>query len=87
VIQIDETRTHKTRKEAFEYLRNNNIGVNVHYIPVHLQPYYRNLGFNEGDFPNAENYYQRAITLPLYYDLQQDQQDFVAKKLKEALCD
>lgn len=52
--------------EVFEALRENDIGVNLHYIPVHLQPYYQGLGFKAGDFPSAEDYYDRAITLPLF---------------------
>ncbi|WP_172196397.1 UDP-4-amino-4,6-dideoxy-N-acetyl-beta-L-altrosamine transaminase [Saccharibacillus qingshengii] len=55
-----------TRKEFFEALRSLNIGVNVHYIPVYLQPYYQKLGYESGLCPNAESYYKTAITLPLY---------------------
>ena len=54
------------RKRLFERLRNNNIGVNVHYIPVHFQPYYQKLGFRKGHFPLAEAYYEAALSLPLY---------------------
>jgi UDP-4-amino-4,6-dideoxy-N-acetyl-beta-L-altrosamine transaminase len=54
------------RRAVFEGLRARGIGVNVHYIPIHTQPYYRNLGFRDGDFPAAEAYYARAITLPLH---------------------
>jgi len=57
---------HHDRAEVFYALRELGVGTHVHYIPVHLQPYYRNLGFAPGDFPNAEAYYKRAITLPLY---------------------
>lgn len=85
VIQLDSAKTHKTRKEVFDYLRNANIGVNVHYIPVHLQPYYQQFGFKAGDFPHAEHYYQHAISLPLYADLTHEQQDYIAAKLKEVL--
>lgn len=55
-----------SRKEIFETLRNWNIGVNVHYIPVYLQPYYKELGYSKGLCPNAERYYETAITLPLF---------------------
>ena len=82
VIQIDDTKTNANRKDLFDYLKKQGIGVNVHYIPVHTQPYYKNLGFKEGDFPNAEQYYARAITLPLYPDLQLQQQDYVINTLK-----
>ena len=69
------------RREVFDSLRNAGITVNVHYIPVHLQPYYRRMGFNPGDFPNTETYYRSAISLPLYYGLTEDEQDYVVEKL------
>lgn len=74
------------RRGVFEYLRAAGIGVNVHYIPVHTQPYYRALGFRPGDFPNAEAYYAGAISLPMYPGLGEDQQDFVVQTLREALA-
>ncbi|MEK4076508.1 UDP-4-amino-4,6-dideoxy-N-acetyl-beta-L-altrosamine transaminase [Paenibacillus sp. FSL M7-0656] len=67
-----------TRKEFFEALRNLNIGVNVHYIPVYLQPYYQKLGYEPGLCPNAEHYYNTAITLPLYPRMsEQDVKDVI----------
>ena len=57
------------------------MGVNVHYIPVHLQPYYRAVGFSRGDFPNAEEFYRRAITLPLFADLGREDQQHVIEQL------
>lgn len=75
----------KTRQQVFDYLRAKNIGVNVHYIPVHTQPFYRAMGFDEGDFPNSEAYYQVAISLPLYYDLSEADQDTVVQVLTQAL--
>ena len=75
----------KTRRQIFDYLRAHGIGVNVHYIPVHTQPYYRQrFGFKSGDFPNAEAYYSRAISLPLYFSLSEDEQDTVVATLKQA---
>jgi len=65
-IQIDD----KSRKYVFNELRNAGIGVNVLYIPIHTQPYYKNLGFKEGDFPNSEAYYSQTISLPLYQGLE-----------------
>ena len=62
-------------------LRENGIFAHVHYIPIHIQPYYKSLGFNVGDYPNAELYYQQAITLPLYPDLTKDNIDYVVEKL------
>ncbi|ULJ70281.1 UDP-4-amino-4,6-dideoxy-N-acetyl-beta-L-altrosamine transaminase [Wielerella bovis] len=74
------------RRQVFDYLRQNGIGVNVHYIPVHTQPYYREqFGFAHGDFPNAEHYYAQAISLPLYFDLSDDEQKQVVETLKRAL--
>lgn len=73
------------RRAVFDGLRAAGIGVQVHYIPVHLQPYYRRLGFREGDFPAAEAYYRRAISLPMYAALTDAQQDFVVERLLRLL--
>src|SRR3990167_1257280 len=86
VIQIDPSQTSISRKVLFDYLRTVGINVNVHYIPVHLQPYYRQFGFQKGDFPIAETYYQYTLTLPLYYDLSDNDQDFIIKELKIGIC-
>ena len=59
------------------------IGVNVHYIPIHLQPYYQNLGFYSGQFPQAEAYAESAITLPIHPMLKEEEQDFIIKKIEE----
>lgn len=85
VIQVDSGKTNKSRKEIFDFLQSKNIGVNVHYIPVHLQPYYQQFGSRKGDFPNAENYYHHAITLPLFYTLSESEQDYIVNCLKEVL--
>lgn len=73
------------RRNVFDFLRNSGINVNVHYIPVHLQPYYRRMGFNPGDFPNAEAYYGSALSLPLYYGLTEEEQDYVIDRLRSAI--
>ena len=73
------------RKQVFDYLRSHNIGVNVLYIPVHLQPYYKNFGFKTNDFPNAEKYYTQSIALPMYCGLTETQQSFVVDTLQEAV--
>ncbi|MEI7814199.1 MAG: UDP-4-amino-4,6-dideoxy-N-acetyl-beta-L-altrosamine transaminase [Coriobacteriia bacterium] len=75
----------RSRREVFDALRAEGIGVNVHYIPVHLQPYYRAMGFEPGDFPRAEAYYEAAITLPLYPALTEAEQDTVVAALAKAL--
>lgn len=82
VIQLHEA---QYRNQIFTYLRQNGIGVNVHYIPVHLQPYYRELGFSEGDFPIAESYFKVAISLPLHPRLTELQQDYIVEKLIRVL--
>jgi UDP-4-amino-4,6-dideoxy-N-acetyl-beta-L-altrosamine transaminase len=66
VIRLRLDEIERSHREVFEALRTAGLGVNLHYIPVHLQPYYRNLGFEPGDFPEAERYYQEAISLPMY---------------------
>jgi len=59
--------------------------VNLHYIPVHTQPYYQAMGFKQGDYPNAEHYYSRAISIPLYQGLTLDKQDEVIEILSKVL--
>ena len=61
------------------------MGVNLHYIPIHMQPYYQGLGFAKGDFPEAERYYSSAISLPLYPALSLNEQDEVVSVLSRAL--
>ncbi|MDX5298267.1 MAG: DegT/DnrJ/EryC1/StrS family aminotransferase, partial [Gammaproteobacteria bacterium] len=72
-------------RDVFERLRAAGVGVNLHYIPVHTQPYYRQLGFRPGDFPEAERYYREAISLPMYPGLTFDEQDQVVAALRGAL--
>lgn len=74
-----------TRAAAYERLRAAGIGANVHYIPVHLQPYYRQLGFGPGMYPAAEQFYRTALTLPLYPALTEAEQEYVVSALHEAL--
>lgn len=74
------------RRAVFEAMRAAGVGVNVHYIPVHLQPYYRRLGFARGDFPAAEAYYDEALTLPLHPALDEADQDHVVAALADALA-
>jgi dTDP-4-amino-4,6-dideoxygalactose transaminase len=84
-VEIDDTKTDKTRAAVFDYLRGENIGVNVHYIPIHTQPFYRRLGFRRGDFPVSERYYERAISIPLFPAMTEAQQDRVVTALRNAL--
>ncbi|SFK08042.1 UDP-4-amino-4,6-dideoxy-N-acetyl-beta-L-altrosamine transaminase [Desulfomicrobium apsheronum] len=85
VIRLDPTQTDRRQLHVFESLRNQGIGVNVHYIPVHTQPYYRNLGFEPGDFPQAESYYAEAISMPMFHGMTEAQQDAVVEALRKAV--
>ena len=85
-VRLDAVRCAGTRRQVYDAMRAFGIGVNVHYIPVHLQPYYRKLGFKSGDFPVAEARYAAALTLPLYYGLTDAQQDEVVAALRSALA-
>lgn len=87
VVEIDDMQTTRSRSEVYAALRSDQIGVNVHYIPIHTQPYYAALGFRLGDFPAAERYYARALSLPLYPALTHTQQDRVVATLHRALQD
>jgi UDP-4-amino-4,6-dideoxy-N-acetyl-beta-L-altrosamine transaminase len=84
VIRLHE-RDPEHHRRVFEGLRTAGIGVQLHYSPVHLQPYYRRLGFAEGDFPEAEAYARNAISLPLYPGLMQQEQEQVVHALTECL--
>lgn len=85
IIRLKD-RDRARHREVFEALRAADIGVNLHYIPVHLQPYYRSFGFGPGDFPMAENYYQRAISIPNYPGLTDADQDKVVVAIGSALA-
>ena len=85
VIRLDLNKIKKTHVEVFDALRKGGIGVNLHYIPVHLQPFYKQMGFSAGDYPEAEQYYQEAISLPMYSTLSFDQQDTVVRVLSDIL--
>ncbi len=74
------------RKTIYAKLQEKGIGVNVHYIPIHAHPFYQNLGFKYGDFPVSENYYEKAITIPLFPSLSADEQYRVIEVLKEVLA-
>lgn len=85
-VQIDAARTSRSRGEVFGRLRQRDIGVNVHYIPVHTQPYYRQRGFEGKAFPTAERFYAAAISLPLFPALDEALQGQVIAALREALA-
>ncbi len=82
-LKLDEIKG--SHKEIFEGLREKGIGVNIHYIPVHLQPYYSAMGFKQGDFPESEEYYFEAISLPMHPNLSEEDQDRVVEVLSSLL--
>lgn len=85
IVRLQLDRIEPTHRQVFEALRAAGIGVNLHYIPVYLQPDYARLGFRPGHCPEAEAYYREAISLPLYPDLTEAQQDRVVDALRAAL--
>lgn len=85
VIRLKLDMIHKSHKTVFDELRSKGIGVNLHYIPVHTQPYFKRMGFIDGQFVQAENYYAEAISLPMFHSLTLEQQDKVVAILTEVL--
>jgi UDP-4-amino-4,6-dideoxy-N-acetyl-beta-L-altrosamine transaminase len=81
IIRLRLDRISLGHKEVFDKLRANGIGVNLHYIPVHMQPFYKSMGFKVGDFPESEKYYSEAISLPMYPNLSEEDQDKVVEVL------
>ncbi|MEX0967233.1 MAG: aminotransferase class I/II-fold pyridoxal phosphate-dependent enzyme [Bacteroidia bacterium] len=79
VVEVED------RRGLYDHLREHKIFAQVHYIPVHLMPYYREFGWKEGDFPNAEDYYSKCLSLPMYPSLEVEQQEFVINTVKEFL--
>ncbi|HJV76562.1 MAG TPA: UDP-4-amino-4,6-dideoxy-N-acetyl-beta-L-altrosamine transaminase [Noviherbaspirillum sp.] len=84
-VRLDLGTIGRSRRQVFDGMRERGIGVNLHYIPVHSQPYYRQFGFKAGDFPEAEQYYKEAISLPIFYGLTDIMQDQVVSVLREVL--
>jgi dTDP-4-amino-4,6-dideoxygalactose transaminase len=85
VVRLQASVAKKTHRLVFDELRRRGVGVNLHYTPVHLQPYYRGLGFLPGQYPEAERYGREAITLPLYPNLTDAMQDEVVAALQQTL--
>lgn len=85
VIRLQTEKIGASHLEVFERLRAKDIMVNLHYIPVHTQPYYQAMGFSLGDYPEAERYYQQAISIPMHPTLTDADQDFVVEALREAM--
>lgn len=85
VVRLQLNKISKTHRQVFETLRDLGIGVNLHYIPVHTQPHYLRMGFKVGDYPQAEQYYAEAISLPIYQTMTFEQQDQVLNALKSSI--
>ena len=85
IIRLDLSRNSLDRRVVFDGLRARGIGVNLHYMPVYLQPFYRQMGFKPGWCPEAERYYDEAISIPIYADLTEDQQDEVISALTDLI--
>ena len=85
VVRLQLDQITKTHREVFEALREQGIGVNLHYIPVHIQPHYQRMGYKPNDFPEAQGYYAQAISLPMYQTLTEAQQDQVVAVLERVL--
>lgn len=85
VIRLQLDNMAATHRQVFEHMRAHDIMVNLHYIPVHTQPYYQEMGFREGDYPEAEQYYREAISIPMHPSLTDAEQDLVVEVLREAI--
>jgi len=85
IIRLKIKNLEKNKLKIFVEMRNKKIGVNVHYIPIHMQPFYKKLGFKKGDFCEAETFYKQAISIPIYPDLSEEKQEFVVKTLTQLI--
>ena len=85
VIRLQLDNLQKSHRQIFESLRENGIAVNLHYIPVHTQPYFQSMGFKDGDFPQAESYYREAISLPMFPTMSEEQQELIVAALRTAI--
>jgi dTDP-4-amino-4,6-dideoxygalactose transaminase len=85
VVRVNRALVEKAHSQIFTELRDLGVGVNLHYIPVYLHPYYQKLGFGPGYCPEAEKYYSEAISLPMYPKLTEQQQNKVATSLLQVL--
>ena len=84
-ICIKTKDTGLTQRQVYNQLIKNNIGVNLHYTPVHRHPYYENLGFKKNDFPIAEQFHREAISIPIYASLEDEKKEYVVKTLKRLM--
>ena len=84
IIRLEDNKA-KSHKEVFQFLRKSGIGVQLHYSPVHLQPYFRDLGFNDGDLPVSEAYAKSSMSVPLFPGLTKSEIKYVVKMITKAL--
>ena len=84
-VQLNLKKVKKTRREVFDYMRKKGIGVHVHYIPVYRHPYYQKLGYRKGLCPNAEAFYERALTLPIYPRMKKGDVSYIVSNLLKAV--
>lgn len=85
MVRVDFSKLQMNKVQLFAEMKKRGVVLNLHYIPVHTQPYYQDLGFKQGDFPQSEKYYEEIFTLPLYYGLTDEQQDDVVAALQDCL--
>jgi UDP-4-amino-4,6-dideoxy-N-acetyl-beta-L-altrosamine transaminase len=85
VVRLQLDRIKATHRQVFETLRAKDIMVNLHYIPVHTQPHYQKMGFKPGEFPEAEQYYREAISIPMHVNLTDEELQFVSNCMREAM--
>ena len=85
IVRLNLDQISSSHKRIFDQLREQEIGVNLHYIPIYRQPYYAQFGYSRSDFPQAEAYYSEAISIPMFATLTEDQQDIVCQTLEELL--
>ena len=85
VVRLQLEKTNKTRDQFMEKLLDFGIGASIHYQPIHLHPFYEQMGFKKGDFPMAEEYYKRAISIPMFPDLKKSELKYIVECISEAL--
>jgi dTDP-4-amino-4,6-dideoxygalactose transaminase len=85
VVKLLNKKNIENYNKIFNFLRKNNIHINLHYIPIHTQPFYKKFGFKKGNFLNAEKYSKSALSIPIYYGLKKKDQLMIIKTLKKAL--
>ena len=85
IVRLDLTKVKKSKAQIFAEMKERGVTLNLHYIPVHTQPYYEALGHQPEECPNAMQYYKEAFTLPLYTRLTDEQQDGIVAALKDVL--